>query len=96
MTEAVISSNMKTDMSIATDKNTTITGVTTDTSVTSMKPMAPEGEGTLDDPLDVPDIFPPLKIHASRPPERLSGSSFNIPPQLEKALRRKSGGGGGA
>mmetsp|Transcript_26765 Transcript_26765/g.65089 ORF Transcript_26765/g.65089 Transcript_26765/m.65089 type:complete len:223 (-) Transcript_26765:146-814(-) len=91
MTEAA---NMKTDMSIATDKNTTITGVTTDTSVTSMKPIAPEDDLSLHDPADVEGIFPPLKIHASRPPERLSGSSFNIPPALEKALRRKSGGGG--
>ncbi|CAJ1958714.1 unnamed protein product [Cylindrotheca closterium] len=91
MTEAVIS--LKTDMSIATDKNTTITGVTSDTSVTSMKPIAPDEELSLNDPTDVGDIFPPLKIHASRPTERLSGSSFDIPPRLEKALRRKSGGG---
>jgi len=88
--------NVKTDMSIATDKNTTITGVTTDTSVTSMKPIAPDDEEeSLHDPLDVEDIFPPLKIHASRPANRLSGSSFDIPPQLEKSLRRKSGSGGG-
>ncbi|KAL3940993.1 MAG: hypothetical protein SGBAC_004570 [Bacillariaceae sp.] len=84
---------MSVGMSIATDKNTTITGVTTDTSVTSMKPIAPDAEGALHDPEDVEDIFPPMKIHATQPPKRLSGSSFNIPPQLDKALRRRSGGG---
>lgn len=100
MTDAAAS--MKTDMSIATDKNTTITGVTTDTSVSSMKPIVPDDDASQDDPLalDVEGIFPPLKIHASRPTqrlstERLSGSNFDIPPQLvEKARRRKSGGGG--
>lgn len=89
MTEAT--ATLKTDMSIATDKNTTITGVTTDTSVTSMKPIAPDDDGSVD--RDVEDIFPPLKVHASRPAHRLSGSSFDIPTHLEKALRRKSGGG---
>jgi len=82
----------RTDMSTATDKNTTITGVTTDTSVTSMKPRGPDDGGSSHDLNDAEDIFPPFKKFAV-PEQRLSSSSLNIPKEVEKALRRKSGSG---
>lgn len=80
---------MKTDMSVATDK---ITTVTTDTSMTSMKPVASDDDRSLENPSGLDDFTPPLRIHATRVPERLSSSSLNVPPHLfEKAIRRKSG-----
>ena len=89
----------KTDASIATDKVTT---VTTDTSTTSMKPVRSDDEKSLeagdlgeavppsgDD--DIPAFTPPLRIHATRVPERLSGSlsTLQIPPDLNQKLRRR-------
>jgi len=95
MADNACSAAARTDTSIATDKNTTITGVTTDTSVTSMRPIAPEdgASSSHHDPTD-PEIgiFPPLK-RFSMPERRLSSSSLNIPKEIEKALRRKSGSG---
>lgn len=83
MPEAAIN----TDTSIATEKDTT---VTTDTSMTSMKPFSSDDDRS-EDSAYVADFTPPLRIHSTRVPERLSSSSLNVPPQIEKTLRRKSG-----
>jgi hypothetical protein len=89
---------LATDTSIATDKNTT---VTTDSSTTSMNPVAPDDERSLeaddlvqetgDDFPDIPDFTPPLRIHASRVPERLTGSysTLEIPPEVSRKMRRR-------
>ena len=89
----------KTDTSIATDKVTT---VTTDTSTTSMKPVRSDDEKSLEDGIfptsdnsafpDIPDFTPPLRIHATRVPERLSGSlsALNDPNSNRQQQRRKS------
>jgi hypothetical protein len=76
--------NINTDTSIATGKVTTATGVTTDTSTTSMKPVSsPDDEKSFD---DIPAFTPPLRIHATRVPERLSGS-LSIPENLTGGLK---------
>lgn len=90
-----------TDTSISTDK---VTAVTTDASTTSMKPVRSDDEKSLeaDDFVEadcapdkkvrgIPDFTPPLRIHATRVPERLSGSlsTLQIPPNLNHQLRRR-------
>ena len=93
-TEAVVVP--RTDTSIATDKNTILTGVTADTSTDSMKAVHSDDEGSIDDFInvlddasnDVPDFTPPLRIHATRVPERLSGvTSLEIPTKLANAMK---------
>lgn len=85
-----------TDTSVATDKVTT---VTTDTSTASMKPARSDDKKSLDSTegvvangSDIPASTPPLRIHATRVPERLSGSgSLQIPPNVKHRLQgRKS------
>jgi len=84
---------INTDTSIATDKNTTITGVTTDTSTTSMKPVPSDDEKSLEELFsDVPDFTPPLRIHATRVPERLSGS-LSIPDNITKNMMKRGRSG---
>eukprot|EP00980_Cylindrotheca_fusiformis_P028677 scaffold22635_cov134-Cylindrotheca_fusiformis.AAC.5 len=79
---------MKTDTSIATDKNTT---VTSDTSVSSMRPLASgDDDQSLESHSELDDFAPPLRIKATRVPERLSASSLTVPAQVEKSFRRKS------
>jgi hypothetical protein len=90
-----------TDTSISTDK---VTAVTTDASTTSMKPVRSDDERSLeaddlvqaDGALDkkvpgIPESTPPLRIHATRVPERLSGSlsTLQIPPNLHHQMRRR-------
>jgi hypothetical protein len=95
-----------TDTSISTDKVTTAT----DMSTTSIKPVRSDdeksleaddffqGDGVSDKKVSgIPESTPPLRIHATRVPERLSGrlsgslSTLQIPPNLNhQFLRRKS------
>jgi hypothetical protein len=82
---------MNTDISVATDK---ITTATTDSSTTSMKPVRSDDDKSLEGAIEIPDIpdfTPPLRIHATRVPERLSGTSsaLQIPASLQTQLRRR-------
>ena len=82
------------DTSIATDKNTAVTTST----ATNSRFGRSDDEKSLDAEewtSDIPDFTPPLRIHATRVPERLSGSAsvLQIPPGLQgqvQARRRKS------
>ena len=90
---------VKTDTSVATDKVTT---TTTSTDTSSVKAVRSDDEKSLEnfdlggDVPDIPDFTPPLRIHATRVPERLAGSAsnLNIPPSLQiqggQLRRRKS------
>jgi hypothetical protein len=85
--------NTHTDTSVATDKVTT---ATTDSSTTSMKPVRSDDEKSLEGAFAtempvIPDFTPPLRINATRVPERLSGSSsaLQIPASLQSQLRRR-------
>lgn len=82
---------MNSDTSVATDK---ITTATTDSSMTSMKPVRSDDEKSLEGAFEIPDIAddtPPLRINATRVPERLSGSAsaLQIPTSLQTQMRRR-------
>lgn len=92
-TESILS---KADVSFATDKNTTVTGVTVASSTDSMKAVHSDDEKSvedfnLDSTDDVPESTPPLRIHATRVPERLSGSTLSIPSTLHNSMKRRLG-----
>lgn len=96
-----VKDHVVTDMSVATDKYTTAT-TSTSASETSVRAVRSDDDKSIDTEdinkqiPDIPDFTPPLRINATRVPERLVGSAsaLDVPPGLQaqqmRLRRRKS------